>query len=195
MRVLHVAALLSPTLVLFALAHARGAAPDDPQLAIKNTVVQNLLGPAFKLAIATVDRNTHQGILAAGADYGGEWTRDCAINAWNGVSLLRPRVAETSLWSVTKNRQTIGHQYWDKIIWTIGAWNHYKVTGSRDFLAQAYPLRGIPCASWRIPSSTDNTGCSWGLRTCATGSPVIPSRPKTLGTGRRLSWTIPTRSP
>ncbi len=139
MRVLHVAALLSPTLVLFALAPARGAAPDNPQLAIKNPVIHNLVEPAFKLAVATVDRNTHQGILAAGADYGGEWTRDCAINAWNGVSLLRPRVAETSLWSVTKNRQTIGHQYWDKIIWTIGAWNHYKVSGSRDFLAQAYP--------------------------------------------------------
>ena len=142
MRVLHVAALLSPTLVLFTLAHGQGAAPDDPQLAIKNTVIHNLLEPAFKLAVATVDRNTHQGILAAGADYGGEWTRDCAINAWNGVSLLRPRIAETSLWSVTKNRQTIGHQYWDKIIWTIGAWNHYKVTGSRDFLAQAYPCAG-----------------------------------------------------
>jgi hypothetical protein len=137
MRAFRVAFLLSPALVL-SIAQAVCAAPGDPSLTIENAAIHGLLEPALKLAIATVDRNTRQGILAAGADYGGEWTRDCAINAWNGVSLLRPQVAETSLWSVTRNRLTIGHQYWDKIIWTIGAWNHYKVTGSREFLAPAY---------------------------------------------------------
>ena len=49
---------------------------------------------AYKLAINTVDINTRRGILAAGGDYGGEWTRDIAINSWNGVSLIRPEVAE-----------------------------------------------------------------------------------------------------
>ncbi len=66
---------------------------------------------AFRLAVQTVDINTRRGILAAGGDYGGEWTRDIAINSWNGISLLRPAVAERSLWSVTLNRDTIGHQY------------------------------------------------------------------------------------
>ncbi len=93
---------------------------------------------AFKLATLTVDINTRRGILAAGGDYGGEWTRDIAINSWNGVSLLRPKVAERSLWSVTINKDTIGHQYWDKILWAIAAWNHFVVTGDREFLAQAY---------------------------------------------------------
>jgi glycogen debranching enzyme len=93
---------------------------------------------AYKLAVQTVDINTRRGILAAGADYGGEWTRDIAINSWNGVSLLRPQVAVHSLWSVTINKDTIGHQYWDKIIWTIAAYNHYLVTGDKAFLAQAY---------------------------------------------------------
>ena len=93
---------------------------------------------AYKLAAETVDINIRRGILAAGADYGGEWTRDIAINTWNGVSLLRPQVAKRSLWSVTINKDTVGHQYWDKIIWTIAAWHHFLVTGDREFLAQAY---------------------------------------------------------
>ncbi len=97
-----------------------------------------LINDAFKLAVQTVDINTRRGILAAGGDYGGEWTRDIAINSWNGVSLLRPKIAEQSLWSVTINKDTIGHQYWDKIIWAIAACNHYLVTGDKMFLTQAY---------------------------------------------------------
>jgi glycogen debranching enzyme len=98
----------------------------------------SLINEAFKLAVQTVDINTRRGILAAGGDYGGEWTRDIAINSWNGVSILRPKVAELSLWSVTKEKDTIGHQYWDKILWAIAAFNHYEVTGDKTFLLQAY---------------------------------------------------------
>ncbi len=97
-----------------------------------------LVNDAFKLAVQTVDINVRRGVLAAGGDYGGEWTRDIAINSWNGVSLLRPHVAEKSLWSVTINKDTIGHQYWDKILWAIAACNHYIVTGDKKFLSQAY---------------------------------------------------------
>ena len=93
---------------------------------------------AFQLAVRTVDINTRRGILAAGGDYGGEWTRDISINSWNGVSLFRPNVAEASLWSVTIHKDTIGQQYWDKIIWSIAACNHYLVTGDKVFLARAY---------------------------------------------------------
>lgn len=96
------------------------------------------LDEAFKLAVRTVDINTRRGILAAGGDYGGEWTRDIAINSWNGVSLFRPNVAEASLCSVTVHKDTIGQQYWDKIIWSIAACNHYLVTGDKAFLAHAY---------------------------------------------------------
>lgn len=97
-----------------------------------------LYAKAFNLAIKIVDTNTHQNILAAGGDYGAEWTRDIAINSWNGVSLIRPKVAEKSLWSVTNNKQTVGHQYWDKIIWVIASLNHYHVNQDRAFLKQAY---------------------------------------------------------
>ena len=97
-----------------------------------------LLNDAFKLATQTVEINIRRGILAAGGDYGGEWTRDIAINSWNAASLLIPKVAEKSLWSVTIHQDTIGHQYWDKIIWAIAAYHHYLVNGDKMFLAKAY---------------------------------------------------------
>ncbi|MDO5447212.1 MAG: hypothetical protein Q4F34_05500 [Prevotellaceae bacterium] len=96
------------------------------------------LQKSLQLALWTIDHNTDGQLLKAGADYGGEWTRDISINSWNAASLLRPDVAEYSLWSVTNNHKTIGHQYWDKIIWVIAAWNHYLVTGREVFLREAY---------------------------------------------------------
>lgn len=103
------------------------------------TTIDTLVNQAFELAVWAIDHNTHNQILEAGAGYGGEWTRDCAMNSWNAASLLRPEVAEHSLWSVTNDSLTIGHQYWDKIVWTIAAYNHYLVTGNEAFLDKAYP--------------------------------------------------------
>ena len=96
------------------------------------------LDSAFQLAVWTIDHNTHDGIIAAGAGYGGEWTRDASINCWNALSLLRPEVAEKTLWSVTEDSVRIGHQYWDKIIWTLAAWHHYEVTADTAYLRHAY---------------------------------------------------------
>lgn len=104
------------------------------ELTCDNTNIQD----AYNLAVNTMNINVRRGILAAGGDYGGEWVRDIAINSWNGASLLRPKVAEKSLWSVTKNRDTIGHQYWDRMIWVIAALHHYDITGDKVFLKQAY---------------------------------------------------------
>ena len=97
------------------------------------------LQAAYNLAINTVSGNVlANGTLAAGAEYNAGWTRDCSMNMWNGVSLLNTQVAQTSMWSVTNNKLTIGAEYWDRIIWVIAALNHYKVTGDVDFLKQAY---------------------------------------------------------
>lgn len=93
---------------------------------------------AWELAHRTLLYNVRDSILAAGADYGGEWTRDVAINTWNGADLFIPEVMERSLWYVTNDRQTIGHQYWDKIIWVQGALYHYLLTRDTAFLKEAY---------------------------------------------------------
>jgi glycogen debranching enzyme len=92
---------------------------------------------AFKLAVNTININVRRGILAAGGDYGGEWARDISINSWNAESFFNPVVAENSLWSVTKNKDSVGHQYWDHIIWVPAALNHFYITGNMEFLKQA----------------------------------------------------------
>ena len=88
------------------------------------------LSRAFELALRTVEGNIRDGVIMAGGDYGGEWTRDAAINAWNAGSLIFPNQTRNSLWAVTLDGgKTIGHQYWDKIIWVPCAFNHCLVTG------------------------------------------------------------------
>ncbi len=133
-----------------------------------------LINGAFKLAVQTVDINTRRGILAAGGDYGGEWTRDIAINSWNGVSLLRPNVAKESLWSVTINKDTIGHQYWDKIIWAIAACNHYLVTGDKVFLAQAYKCSANTMKELEKMTFDPNYGLFMGLSVFNDGIAAYP---------------------
>jgi glycogen debranching enzyme len=79
-------------------------------------------------------------VILAGLDYGTPWTRDAAINAWNGASLIMPEVARNTLLSVlerSNGKVRIGGQYWDCIVWTTGAWNHYLYTGDKGFLALA----------------------------------------------------------
>ena len=78
-------------------------------------------------------------MIKAGGQYGGEWTRDVSINAWNAASLLIPEKTAYSLWSVTiDDRKLIGHQYWDQIIWVMAAYDFYLKNNDLNFLKQAY---------------------------------------------------------
>jgi glycogen debranching enzyme len=79
-------------------------------------------------------------VILAGLHYDTPWTRDAAINAWNGASLIMPDVARNTLLSVLTRVDggiRIGGQYWDCIVWTTGAWHHYLYTGDRQFLVTA----------------------------------------------------------
>lgn len=79
-------------------------------------------------------------VILAGLEYDTPWTRDASINSWNGASLIIPQVARNTLLAVltrTGNEVRIGGQYWDCIVWTTGAWNHYLYTGDQRFLSLA----------------------------------------------------------
>ena len=107
---------------------------------------------AYRIAIGDIMGNIqyHQsGILKektpclyAGLLYGKPWTRDAAINIWNGFGLLSPDVSKNTLLAQIEKDDTgknmIAGQYWDKIIWTLGAWNDYLYSGDREFLKFAY---------------------------------------------------------
>ena len=79
-------------------------------------------------------------VFLAGESYGTPWTRDAAINVWNGGGLLHPEVSRNTLLSVLERRDgelRIGGEYWDAVVWAPGAWFLYLATGDRDFLGLA----------------------------------------------------------
>lgn len=97
------------------------------------------LKAAYELALWTVGINiTQNGILNAGARYNGNWTRDLSINVWNGFPLLQPEIAKNSLLHLLEKneKEYIGAEYWDKIIWVKGAYMYYLMTGDKAFLNQ-----------------------------------------------------------
>lgn len=79
-------------------------------------------------------------VILAGLDYDTPWTRDAAINAWNGASLIMPEISKNTLLSVldpVERGVRIGGEYWDAIVWATGAWSHFLYTGDNDFLSLA----------------------------------------------------------
>ena len=132
-----------------------------PTLRFENALTQRTLGRAYDdaldnlLRINTVPDNENKhdkaGLMdasklfvKAGGAYNEPWTRDASINSWNAASLLEPVVARNTLWAVCQKQDDGSivlqrdNQWWDKVIWITAAWNHYKVTGDREFLQTAY---------------------------------------------------------
>lgn len=75
-------------------------------------------------------------VMLAGMGYDTPWTRDAAINTWNGGGLLAPDVAKNTLLSVViveNGKKRIGGEYWDAIIWAIGAYQLWLFTGDQEF--------------------------------------------------------------
>lgn len=121
-----------------------------PYVEIK-TNLQHEFEKSFRIAMGDIITNIsmHEGgllgekapCLLAGIDYDKPWTRDASINVWNGFGLISPGVAKNTLLAqlrLKNNNTVIGGQYWDSVIWIIGAWQYYLFTGEKDFLQLAY---------------------------------------------------------
>lgn len=79
--------------------------------------------------------------LMAGLDYITPWTRDTAINIWNAMAILSGEVSKNTLLSVLEKRDGkvfIGGQYWDAIIWLLGAYEYDKFNDDDEFMQLAY---------------------------------------------------------
>ena len=109
------------------------------------------INDAYRLAVANLAANilpfkdgvleTEKPVIIAGLGYVTPWTRDAAINTWNAGGLICPEAALNTLKSVLKkdeNGYSIDGEYWDRIIWTVGAWQQYLYTGDKEFLEIAY---------------------------------------------------------
>lgn len=124
-----------------------------PSLAINGENTHNI-AKAYRIAIGDIIGNIQyhksgvldhkKACLYAGLLYGKPWTRDAAINIWNGFGLLSPETSKNTLLAQVErnNNQNaiIAGQYWDKIIWSIGAWEYYLYTGDKEFLEFAFDV-------------------------------------------------------
>lgn len=117
------------------------------------------------------------------------WTRDNAVNSWNAISLLGPVVAANTLWAAT-TRQSDGSlillqdtQWWDHIIWVSAAWNHYTITGDRDFLTNAYQTSVNSLAARKNQNFNETFGLFEGPGFMNDGIAGYPVPPDSL-TGR-----------
>lgn len=151
-----------------AAAREKTAAPDHtgaddvPTLTFDDADTQALLGPAYAGALTNLlttntvpyDPDLYDGsglmdpdvgtFFRAGGGYEQPWTRDASVNSWNAGSMLAPGVARNTLWSVVTTQDDGAlvvqqdNQWWDQVVWVSAAWNHYLVTGDRDFLVDAF---------------------------------------------------------
>lgn len=87
--------------------------------------------------------------LRTGLSWGGVWTRDVSYSTILSMAYMQPRAAMISLHcKIGRNGQIIQDTgtggAWpcssDREIWTVAAWELYKVTGDREWLAQVYPV-------------------------------------------------------
>ncbi|MFG1648051.1 glycogen debranching protein [Amycolatopsis sp. NPDC049252] len=147
-----------------------GAAPATadaavtPSLEFANPGSQALFGAAYAAALDNLLRTNTigydarydksglldpaVGLVRAGGGYDQPWTRDASVNSWNATSLLSPALAKNTLWAVVDKdaagalRVQQDDQQWDQVVWVSAAWNHYLVTGDRQFLDNAYRAAG-----------------------------------------------------
>ena len=90
----------------------------------------------------------HRQMVRAGGNYKTPWTRDASINTWQAMNFISPEVSRTTLLAVcdlNENGQPVIQpdvQTWDQIVWAIGAYNYYLVTGDEEFIAIAHGIIG-----------------------------------------------------
>lgn len=97
------------------------------------------LGGLVETAEACLARNVVPGrgpdeparYLRAGAGYHDPWTRDAAINSWQAAAWLLPEVAADTLRMVCDagGRVVWDDQWWDQVMWIIGAHRVAMLTG------------------------------------------------------------------
>jgi glycogen debranching enzyme len=161
-----------------------------------------LLNHAFRIAIGDMVSNIQpfqdglltakQPCILAGLEYDTPWTRDTAINIWNGAGLIFPEAARSTLLAVLEQRETgvfIAGQYWDAIIWTTGAWAYYQYTGDREMLALALEATRNSLAYFESTEFNPETGLFRGPACYGDGVAAYPDRyARTHGSSSILDW-------
>ena len=156
------------------------------------------ISQAWRLAADDLQSNIHsfcdglltgeRPVIIAGNGYDTPWTRDTAINVWNGAGLLMPEVSKNTLLSVLMRDPDsgcirVGGQYWDAIIWAIGAWTYYLYTGDREFLDFSAPVIFNTLAYFENTEWDPARGLFRGPACYGDGVAAYPDRYFTYGSG------------
>jgi glycogen debranching enzyme len=147
------------------------------------------LNRAFRIALGDIAGNIfpdRAGLMPnegpcfrAGLDYPQQWTRDNAINTWNGGGLLYPEVGRNSLLAVlgrVDGEVRITGEYWDSIIWAQGAWAYYLFTGDREFLRTAREAVANTLRFFETTEFDERTGLFRGSAAIQDGVAAFPDR-------------------
>ena len=148
------------------------------------------LNKAFRIAAGDLAGNiapwpslydgTARPVILAGMEYDRPWTRDAAINTWNGAALAEPETARNTLEAVLiKDEQygdRIGGQYWDAVIWVTGSWHYYLYTGDRKFLERAFRIARNSLAYFEETEWDEEAGLFRGAPCYADGISAYPER-------------------
>ena len=82
--------------------------------------------------------------LIAGLDYCTPWNRDTSINAMHAMCLFDSSVVRNSLLSVCTTRDGKNYagdkDYWDTMIWAMGAWHYLSINDDAEFRIFAYDV-------------------------------------------------------
>ena len=130
--------------------------------------------------------------IMAGEDYDTPWTRDTAINVMNAFALLDPAIAKNTLLSVIERRgggYIIGGQYWDCIIWAIGAYAYIVATGDNSFIPVAYSAVKNSLAKFEREEYDPTDGLFRGPAVYGDGIAAYPDQYARTGSSGIESWS------
>ncbi|MEM9076706.1 MAG: glycogen debranching protein [Bacteroidota bacterium] len=110
---------------------------------------QPLVDALFNLSLEEARKNIEpDSTLRTGAKWGGVWTRDVSYSTILAFAYHEPEVSKISLRKKVKRGRIIQDTgsggAWpvstDRTVWTLAAWEIYKVTGDQAWLDEVYPI-------------------------------------------------------
>lgn len=131
-------------------------------------------------------------VLMAGADYDRPWTRDASINTFNFLALYDRELARNTLLSVllrTKDGIFIDGQYWDCVIWALGAERYLDIHDDPTFNEIAIEAVKNTLSKMEKEEFSDDYGLFRGAAVYGDGVSAYPESYGVSGSsGCILSW-------
>ncbi len=117
-----------------------------PRLTTDNKLHNAIFNMGLDEMVNAVEPDT---TLRTGKEWAGVWTRDVSYSIILSMAALQPQAAMTSLMKKVNSsgqiiQDTGSGGAWpistDRMVWTLAAWEIYKVTGNKKWLEEVYPI-------------------------------------------------------